>query len=42
MIPWNGAKREYSKGNVHHAGWIGDRPRIVPAGSVTAPADCPK
>ena len=42
MIPRNGAKRENSKGNVHHAGWTGDRPRIVPAGSVTDPADCPK
>ena len=42
MIPRTGAKREYSKGNVHHAGRIGDRPRIVPAGSVTDSADCPK
>ena len=42
MIPRNGAKREYSKGNVHHAGWVGDRPCTVPAGSVTDPADCPK
>ena len=42
MIPRNGAKREYSKGNVRYAGWVGDRPCTVPAGSVTDPADCLK
>ena len=38
MIAQNSAKREYSNGNVHRAGWLGDQSRRLPKRSTSFPA----